>query len=682
MPRLYIGNREVTPAIVKGSTINNQDKTIIENGVYTADEGYTGLGEVTVEVSPEITELNVTPTTSAQVILAPAGTDGYSPINVAAVTSSIDANIIAGNIKKDVTILGVTGTVEELNGETKVVTPTTSQQVITPSSGKNAITRATIEAVTSSIDANIIAGNIKKDVTILGVTGTLEEGITPTGTISITENGTIDVTNYASANVNVSGGGSTSFLVKVIDYDGTILKQDRLSTGATFTLPSPPSHTGLTFQSWSSPVTITNNTVTVTNSDIVIGATYTTASGLSEFDISLTESTGLRLSLYLDGTKDWGDGTSDNLNYHDYSSFGDYTITCNGSTYSYGYGLFGQGSNAPNYSVKNVRLGSNISSIRNDTVQSCCSLKTIVIPSSVTSISDSAFQSCYSLTSIVIPEGVTSIGQYAFREDRSCVSIAIPSSVTSIGNRVFQNCRALTNITIPEGVTSIGQDVFENCYSLTGVTIPSSVTSISNYAFYYCYSLSNVIIPNSVTSIGSSAFNTCYSLSSVVIPSSVTSIGNSAFQGCFSLSDVTISEGVINIEQNAFRNCYSLPHVVIPEGVTSIKASTFQGCDSLASIIIPEGVTSIDNYAFYYCHTLANITVPSSVTSIGTYAFSNCDNVTEYDFSNHIAVPTLSDTNAFNNINKICRIKVPASLEAEWKSATNWSTYTDYIVGV
>ena len=33
-----------------GTTINNQDKTITENGSYTADTGYTGLGTVTVNV--------------------------------------------------------------------------------------------------------------------------------------------------------------------------------------------------------------------------------------------------------------------------------------------------------------------------------------------------------------------------------------------------------------------------------------------------------------------------------------------------------------------------------------------------------------------------------------------------------------------------------------------------------
>lgn len=78
---------------------------ITENGLHDVAQ-YTTAD---VNVSPSITSLNVTPTTSAQTITAPAGTDGYSPVNVSAVTSSIDANIQAGNIKDGVTILGVTG---------------------------------------------------------------------------------------------------------------------------------------------------------------------------------------------------------------------------------------------------------------------------------------------------------------------------------------------------------------------------------------------------------------------------------------------------------------------------------------------------------------------------------------------------------------------------------------------
>ena len=52
-------------------------------------------------------------------------------------------------------------------------TPSTSQQII-PAGYTSG---GTIAAVTSSIDSDIVAGNIKKDVEILGVTGTLEEGI-------------------------------------------------------------------------------------------------------------------------------------------------------------------------------------------------------------------------------------------------------------------------------------------------------------------------------------------------------------------------------------------------------------------------------------------------------------------------------------------------------------------------
>lgn len=55
------------------------------------------------------------------------------------------------------------------------VNPTIDAQTITRSTGKY-INQVTVEGVTNSIDSNIVAENIKKDVTILGVKGTLVSG--------------------------------------------------------------------------------------------------------------------------------------------------------------------------------------------------------------------------------------------------------------------------------------------------------------------------------------------------------------------------------------------------------------------------------------------------------------------------------------------------------------------------
>lgn len=70
--------------------------------------------------------------------------------------------------------------ISTVNNQNKTITPTTSQQTITPDQGYTGIGTATVNAVTSAIDQNIIAGNIKKDVVILGVTGTLEMDYTGT----------------------------------------------------------------------------------------------------------------------------------------------------------------------------------------------------------------------------------------------------------------------------------------------------------------------------------------------------------------------------------------------------------------------------------------------------------------------------------------------------------------------
>lgn len=75
---------------VSGVVINNQDKTITENGTYTADDGFTGLGVVNVDVPSKLPSIEPLTVTENGTYTAPDGVDGYSPITVDVASSGTD----------------------------------------------------------------------------------------------------------------------------------------------------------------------------------------------------------------------------------------------------------------------------------------------------------------------------------------------------------------------------------------------------------------------------------------------------------------------------------------------------------------------------------------------------------------------------------------------------------------
>ena len=79
-----------------------------------------------------LTTLNVTPTTSAQHLTPTSPVDGWDEVNVSAVTSAIDSNITAGNIKSGVNILGVTGS---YTGGGATLTPTAGDYPVVGNGG-------------------------------------------------------------------------------------------------------------------------------------------------------------------------------------------------------------------------------------------------------------------------------------------------------------------------------------------------------------------------------------------------------------------------------------------------------------------------------------------------------------------------------------------------------------------
>lgn len=253
------------------------------------------------------------------------------------------------------------------------------------------------------------------------------------------------------------------------------------------------------------------------------------------------------------------------------------------------------------------------------------------------------------------------------------------SSSADSRNIVYLN--AIKKVEVGNGV-SIGDAAFYYCSSLSGITIPYGITSIGTFAFSNCRSLSSIIIPDGTISIKKNAFQFCSLLSNIILPDSITSIGKNAFDSCSSLSSITIPDSITSIGTYAFNSCYSLSIITIPGDVTIISDYMFSSCYSLYSIVIPDSATSIGKFAFNSCYSLSSIVIPNSATSIGSNSFQSCYGMKYYDFTRHTTVPTLSDTKVFNNIVADCEIRVPAVLVDEWKAATNWATYADYIVGV
>ena len=101
---------------------------------------------------------------------------------VVTVDSTLGNSLISDGLAKEFTLITPTGTKSiTANGENIDVTQyaKANVNVPNPSTGKLDITGTAEVDVTNYasaqvVDANLIAGNIKKDVTILGVTGTYE----------------------------------------------------------------------------------------------------------------------------------------------------------------------------------------------------------------------------------------------------------------------------------------------------------------------------------------------------------------------------------------------------------------------------------------------------------------------------------------------------------------------------
>ena len=201
------GWNEVT-VLVEG-TVNNQDKTVDSSTVsqsVQADSGYTGLGTVTINPYT-LDSKTVNSSTGTQVITSDA--DGLSQVTINPyVLSSLEVD--SSTASQEYTGQYGTVTITPYVLDAKTVYPSTSEQVVT--SDEDGLASVTIEPVTSSIDANIQAGNIKDGVTILGVQGTY------VGTVINNQSKSVD-SSTALQTVTYDSGYTGLGTVTVTAYD-------------------------------------------------------------------------------------------------------------------------------------------------------------------------------------------------------------------------------------------------------------------------------------------------------------------------------------------------------------------------------------------------------------------------------------------------------------------------------
>ena len=405
------------------------------------------------------------------------------------------------------TLVGQIQTGSSPNLQSLNVTPSTQAQQITPTSPVDGYDEVNVAAVTSAIDQNIAAGNIKKNVSILGVTGTLESG-------------------YAEAEDND---------VIFIDYDGTIRysysKADFLNLTE---LPPNPTHPGLTSQGWN--WTLADAKTYVTNSGIlVIGQNYITSDGKTRFYLH-NETHALTIALYFSQTVsegvtiDWGDGSATetiagtgNVNtQHIYANPGDYVLAlnCTSGTMALGNGTQESptlGGNGKRVLFK-VELGANVTT-KIYAFHNYRALRTITTPSSYREILGETFDSCSSLQAIVLSKG---------------------GSSANIGSaNALYNCPNLRYISFPSALSNIPANSIKNCGGLKKIAIPS-LTEFKEGILYGCGTLSTVGIPSNLQTLGLNCFAADYILQRVVLPSTVATINGGAFYNNNALREVIL----------------------------------------------------------------------------------------------------------------------------------------------
>ena len=244
-----------------------------------------------------------------------------------------------------------------------------------------------------------------------------------------------------------------------------------------------------------------------------------------------------------------------------------------------------------------------------------------------TNIAAYAFANCNALSSVYLPN-CTTLGDYAFSNVDYVTDYSFPM-LSNCGAYEFNGNDRLKTFYAPN-LSRMPIGMFQNCTTLQTVTFSTQLSGGIRYmAFYNCYNLLSINL-NGATSVDSSAFYSCSALSSVGNTGSISAIGSGAFQNCSALHsfDFTKCE---RIYPSAFREGDLVGSLSLPV-CSSIGGYAFAYCSNITGIYAPS-LSDVGSCAFYFCSKLVSIDL-AICSIVWSQAFGYCSLLSDINTPN------------------------------------------------
>lgn len=297
--------------------------------------------------------------------------------------------------------------------------------------------------------------------------------------------------------------------------------------------------------------------------------------------------------------------------------------------------------------------------------------------------------------------GLTTIGESTFNGCVNLATLELPTTLTRVLTGTFYKVPANFELHMPNAASN-ALSASGGAFARSGVTkvvIGGEATSIEgNYNIEY------------LNGVGLGAFSLCNSLTEVVLPSTLTKLGVNSFASCPNLVKMDLPEGLLTIDDSALTSSANLIVPKLPKSLTSIgKNNFYQNGNMPEDIDLPNllgtlgasfmktnikrilnlgSITSTGSSPVYYptnsgagpfsdCKELVFVELPETLTTIGIAAFAGCNSLETIVVRN--PTPASWGAKPFSNTNSTFVFFVPDESVEAYKTATNWSQYSDRI---